>query len=375
MKTRVLVLYGGRSAEREVSRVSAASIVSALDPERYTVVPMHISPEGRWELGADGSLFGTQGNQPRLERLADSGSEVAIEVSPPASLASRLNIDVVFPVLHGPYGEDGTIQGLLEMAGVPYVGCGVLGSAVGMDKIMMKRAFVAAQLPVLPWIEHRAGRSIAALQTQVEGSIGYPCFVKPANMGSSVGITAVHDAAGFAEAVRTAEAFDEWVLVEAAAHQPREIEVAVLGDEPPESSVPGEIRPGAEFYTYEDKYEGDSAALVIPAAIDEHEAHAVQQLAKDAFEACRLESIARVDCFYEERRSDGSTGRGWLVNEVNTMPGFTATSMYPKLWEASGVTYSQLVERLITHAIERFNRRNARAGNTRSSDVTIPTTN
>ncbi len=353
---RVVVLYGGRSAEREVSRVSAASVVKALDSTRYEVSLIHIAADGTWELGSEPQLAaGTLA-------LPDSGEAQSVVISPREARREVFNDAVIFPVLHGPFGEDGTIQGLLEIADVPYVGCGVLGSAVGMDKIMMKRAFRAAGLPVSRWVEHRAGRSLAALQAEVEAAFGYPCFVKPANMGSSVGISKVEAADGFAAAVAEAERYDEWVLTEEAIHQPREIEVAILGDEPPEASVPGEIRPAAAFYTYEDKYQDAAAALLIPADLDDSMTATVQTLARQAFAACRLDAIARVDCFLEEERADGSPGRGLLVNEVNTMPGFTSISMYPKLWEASGVPYSQLLDRLIALAIERHDRRSARSG-------------
>ncbi|MGB2756978.1 MAG: D-alanine--D-alanine ligase family protein [Acidimicrobiia bacterium] len=357
MKTRVVVLYGGRSAEREVSRVSAASILAALDRDRYEPVLVHIDSNGQWLVAEEPTSLDAGASSP-FRTLPDVGVPAELVVSRPNALAEALGVDVVFPVLHGPYGEDGTIQGLLEMANVPYVGCGVLGSAVGMDKIMAKRAMIAAGLPVTGWIEHRAGRSMTALQDEVERQFGYPCFVKPANMGSSVGISRVTDASSFAAAVTEAERYDEWILVEEGLHCPREIEVGILGDEPPRASVPGEIRPGAEFYTYSDKYEADSAQLLVPAALDAFETAKVEALAIAAFTACRLNAIARVDCFLEEQRADGGPGRGWFVNEVNTMPGFTSISMYPKLWEATGVSYTELIDQLIALAFERFGRRN-----------------
>lgn len=360
MKTRVLVLYGGRSAEREVSRISAASILSALDLNRYEPVLVCITSDGRWVL-CEAPALEPQGDR-TISPLPETGTDIDLVVSGPSAFTRSLNIDVVFPVLHGPYGEDGTLQGLLEMANVAYVGCGVLGSAVGMDKIMARRAVRAAGLPASGWVEHRSGRSIEALQADVEAAFGYPCFVKPANMGSSVGITRVADARAFREAVELAEHYDEWVLVEEEVHRPREIEVGILGDEPPQVSVAGEIRPGAEFYTYADKYEADAAQLIIPAALDPAAAAEVEALAVAAFTACRLNAIARVDCFLEETRADGSPGRGWFVNEVNTLPGFTDVSMYPKLWEASGVATPELIDRLITLAFERFAQRSARAG-------------
>lgn len=367
MKTRVLVLYGGRSAEREVSRVSAASILSALDRDRYEPVLVCISANGRW-LQCEVPVAGSPGHG-AYSSLLEDGAEIDVVVSGPNAFPKALNVDVVFPVLHGPYGEDGTVQGLLEMANVPYVGCGVLGSAVGMDKIMAKRALRAAGLPVSEWVEHRAGRPIEALQAEVEKSFGYPCFVKPANMGSSVGITRVGGPAAFHEAVALAEGYDEWVLIEEGVHRPREIEVGILGDEPPRASVAGEIRPGAEFYTYADKYEENAAELLIPAELSAADRATVEELAIAAFTACRLNAIARVDCFLESDHADGSPGRGWFVNEVNTMPGFTAVSMYPKLWEASRVSYSDLIDQLIDSAFERFEGRSRRAGAARENAV------
>jgi D-alanine-D-alanine ligase len=280
-------------------------------------------------------------------------------------------VDVAFPLLHGPYGEDGTVQGLLELAGLPYVGSGVLGSAVGMDKVMMKRAFTACGLVTPRYIALRdsgpspaspdAGLGVTKADLdRCEAELGYPCFVKPANLGSSVGVSKAADRAGLEEAVEVAFRFDEWILVEEGIAG-REIEVAVLGDRPPEASLPGEIVPGADFYTYEDKYVDGAAELRAPTDLDPDRSAEVRRLAVEAFKACRCEAMARVDFFLED------PGRGFLANEVNTIPGFTPISMYPRLWEASGVPYPELLDRLVALALERHERRAARAGRPRQS--------
>jgi D-alanine-D-alanine ligase len=284
--------------------------------------------------------------------MSESAELVRLDAA--ASLGS---IDVVFPLLHGPYGEDGTVQGLLELAGLPYVGAGVLGSAVGMDKVMMKRAFVACGLPIPAHVALREDFDKADLD-RVEETLGYPCFVKPSNLGSSVGVSRAAGRRELEEAVDVALRFDEWVLVEEAITG-REIEVAVLGDRPPEASRPGEIIPGADFYTYEDKYLDDRAQLRAPAELDDGATTEVRRLAVAAFEACRCEGMARVDFFLED------PGRGFLVNEVNTIPGFTPISMYPKLWEVSGLPYAALLDRLVALALERHERRRRRAGRPR----------
>jgi D-alanine-D-alanine ligase len=268
-------------------------------------------------------------------------------------------VDVVFPLLHGPYGEDGTVQGLLELADLPYVGSGVVGSAVGMDKVMMKRAFAAGGLPTPRHLVHRDGHDVVAFADAVESELGLPCFVKPANMGSSVGVAKAHDRAELDAAIDAAAAFDEWVLAEEAVGG-REIEVGILGDDPPLASVPGEVVPGAEFYDYADKYEAGRAQILVPAPLDDARRDEVRALAVRAFEACRLDAMARVDFFFEEG------GRGFLVNEVNSIPGFTPISQYPMLWEASGVPYPALIDRLVDLAIARHARRARRAGRQRA---------
>jgi D-alanine-D-alanine ligase len=375
-KIRVLLLFGGRSAEHDVSRVSAVAAAAALDPARYEIIPVGITTEGRWVLAheARALLAGPRDALPGA--FAVEGSLVA-EIPDPEQPAlvpldtggartpeGGLEFDVVLPLLHGPYGEDGTVQGLFELAGVPYVGSGVVGSAVGMDKVMMKRAFAAEGLPMVAHLVHREGRDRVSLRDRVARELGYPCFVKPANMGSSVGVSKVGEPAGLDAALDQALEYDEWVVLEEGVVA-REIEVGVLGDDEPETSVPGEIVPGGEFYTYADKYEDDTARLLAPAPLGEAETAEVRALAAAAFAACRLEGMARVDFFFEEHRRDGAPGRGFLVNEVNTIPGFTPISMFPRLWALSGVPYPELLDRLIDHARARHARRARRAGRQR----------
>jgi D-alanine-D-alanine ligase len=358
-RLRVVLLFGGRSAEHEVSCTSAVAVARALDPKRYEVIPVAITRDGRWQLAGEAHAAIEAGRWPSA--FPTRGDPVRISDSAPARLEGTSTggpIDVVFPLLHGPYGEDGTVQGLLELAGIPYVGSGVLGSAVGMDKVMMKRAFVACGLPTPAHVALRAGTFTAADVDGAVEQLGFPCFVKPANLGSSVGVSKVHSRSRLEEAVDVALGFDEWILIEEAIAG-REIEVAVLGDLEPQASLPGEIIPGAEFYSYEDKYIDDRAGLVAPADLEPQATEAVRRLAVAAFQACRCEGMARVDFFYEPQ------GRGWLVNEVNTIPGFTAISMYPKLWEVSGLSYPDLIDRLVELALERHRRREERAGRQR----------
>lgn len=358
-KTRVMLIFGGRSAEHDVSRVTAVAVARALDPARYEIVPVAITREGQWLLADAARELIARDPAALPAALEVEGSQLdqlGGAVSRPGS--GGLGVDVVFPLLHGPYGEDGTIQGLLELADLPYVGSGVLGSAVGMDKVMMKRAFSACGLPQADYLALRDGADRSEFAERVIAELGLPCFVKPANMGSSVGVSKANDRAELDAAMELALEFDEWIIAEEAV-EGREIEVAVLGDAPAEASVPGEIVPGAEFYTYADKYEDGAADLLAPAPIDEARTAEVRALAVRAFDAVRGEGMARVDFFFEEH------GRGFLVNEVNTIPGFTPISMYPMLWEVSGLPYSELLDRLISLAIERRARRAQRAGRQR----------
>ena len=361
----MLLLFGGRSAEHDVSRATAVSVAAALDRDRYEVLPVAITTDGRWLLNRDAQVL-LDGARDALPRAFDIAGTAVVPSADPtraelvvAETATSLAVDVVFPVLHGPYGEDGTVQGLFELAGLPYVGAGVLASALGMDKIAMKRTFAACGLPQPDYLEFRDGGSPAEFCQRAEATLGLPCFVKPANMGSSVGVSKAHDRAELEAAVSLALEYDEWILAEEAVTG-REIEIAILGDDPPTASVAGEIVPGEEFYSYADKYESDRSQLLVPAPLTAVQLGEVQALAIRAFQACRGEAMARVDFFLREDREPA-----FLVNELNTIPGFTPISMYPKLWEASGVPYPALVDRLVDLAIARHARREKRAGRQR----------
>ena len=360
-RLRVGVLYGGRSGEHEVSVVSASSIVRHLDPDRYDVVPIRIGKDGRWLVVGDapatpsaGEVIGSlpeAGDEAHL--VAYPGPETLLRIERPApggsALVSGLGLDVIFPVLHGPYGEDGTIQGLLELAGVPYVGAGVLGSAVSMDKAVMKTLFAAASLPQVTYVAAlgAAWRSAPDKITQRVDALGYPVFVKPANLGSSVGISKVHGQDELAGAMATALAFDRKVVIEVGVQHAREFECAVLGNDDPRASVAGEIVSSREFYDYEAKYLDNGVRLLIPAPVSEEVATDIRRMALAAFRAAEACGMARVD-FLMSR-----DGGPLLVNEINTIPGFTTVSMYPKLWEASGLPYGDLLSELIALAIER----------------------
>ena len=335
-RIRVAVLFGGRSSEHEVSIRSAASIISALDGQRYAAIPIAIERSGRWlEPEPSAGLFPPD--------IAAKCSLEPLEVCHEPGRSQ--GFDVVFPVLHGPFGEDGRVQGLLDMADVPYVGAGVLGSACGMDKDVMKRLFRERRLPTLPHVALSRGDT-SGRHREIEERIGYPAFVKPANLGSSVGIRRVGDRKGLVTAREYAGEFDRKIIVEPAVDA-REIECAVLGNDEPQASLPGEIVVRDGFYDYDTKYVTDDAELVVPARLEPDQVQAIQGLAVDAFRALDCAGLARVDFFIEN-----STGQV-LVNEVNTMPGFTSISMFPRMWEASGLTYSKLIERLIELAFLR----------------------
>ena len=369
-RRRVLLLFGGRSAEHDVSRVTAAAVAGALDPDRYEVVPVAITTEGRWLLASEARAALEAGRDALPAEFRVEGAPVT-EAPDPAEPAlvpldrdaadapAPTDVDVVLPLLHGPYGEDGTVQGLFELADLPYVGAGVLGSALAMDKRAMKAAFAAAALPHARWLAFRDGHDARAFADRVGTEFGYPCFVKPANMGSSVGVSKAHDRRELDDAIVAALDYDEWILAEEAIVG-REIEVGILGDDPPEASVPGEVVPGAEFYTYADKYEDDAVQLLTPAPLSDAQTTKVRDLAVQAFEACCGEAMARVDFFLNE-------DRGFLVNEVNTIPGFTPASQYPRMWAASGVDYAALLDRLIDLAVARHERRARRAGRQRGA--------
>jgi len=348
----LVVLFGGESAEHDVSCTTAAHVLRAADPERYSITPIGIGRDGQWAVAEQARVALSKGAEHLPGRLDPEGEPISPSpmLERVAGTTSTTTQTVVLPLLHGPMGEDGTVQGLLELAGVAYVGTGVLGSAVAMDKAMAKEVLSAAGVPQA---RHRAlaEHEIHDLALQrVIDDLGLPVFVKPANMGSSVGVSKAETAEALREAVTFALEYDEMIVVEEAVHG-REIEVAVLGNEQPEASLPGEIVPGDEFYSYEDKYVTDGAQLLVPAPLPDDAVEEVRELAVRAFRALRCEGLSRVDFFYEEQ------GRGFLCNEVNTMPGFTPISMYPKLWIQSGVTYSELIDRLVDLAIERRHRR------------------
>jgi D-alanine-D-alanine ligase len=343
-RIRLVVLFGGMSAEHDVSCVTASHVLRAVDPDHYDLVPVGITHDGEWVLSESTALALADGIDALPESLDPTGS--ALEPLGTVTPQVPGQQVVVLPLMHGPFGEDGTVQGLLELADVPYVGAGVLGSAVCMDKAMAK--VVTAQAGIAQ-AKHLAARDVdvdVAFLDRVEAELGLPVFVKPANLGSSVGISKAHDRAELQAALDLALAYDDWVVVEEAIVG-REIEVAVLGNAEPGASVPGEIRPSKEFYDYEDKYATGAAELLIPAPLTDEQTAEVRALALAAFKALRVDGMARVDFFFEEG------GRGFLLNEVNTLPGFTPISMYPSLWAASGVSYPELVDELVRLALER----------------------
>jgi len=365
-KLRVGVLFGGRSGEHEVSLASARSVMDAIDRRKYEVVPIGITKEGRWLLGGDPwrtlraqAVYALgPGDEPAVEALPDPGATSESPLLPatpetaplrPAEWLGRL--DVIFPLLHGPYGEDGTVQGLLELADIPYVGCGVASSAVGMDKALMKAIFRAEGLPVVNYLVVKRRdweRSPEAIIDLIERELGYPCFAKPANLGSSVGISKIHDRSEVAAALNLAARYDRKILVEWAVPQAREIECSVLGNDEPIASVVGEIIPSREFYSYEAKYLDDASELLIPAPLPPEVSEQVRDLAVRAFLALDCAGLARVD-FLVERDTHAI-----YLNELNTIPGFTPISMYPKLWEATGLSYPELIDRLIQLALDRY---------------------
>jgi D-alanine-D-alanine ligase len=345
-KLRVGILFGGKSGEHEVSLRSAASIAAALDKDRYDIVPIGITNQGRWLGPAESARMLPAA---RAASEAESAAESGVIGGLPATLSldpgETRHLDVVFPVLHGTFGEDGTVQGLLELAGLPYVGAGVLGSAAGMDKDVMKRLFRDNGLPVVEWILLLRS-DLSGARERVEREFHYPVFVKPANLGSSVGVSKAHDAQELEQALELAASFDRRIIVERAVDV-RELECSVLGNDKPMASVSGEIVPAGEFYDYEAKYVNADSQLLIPAPISAEQSAELRDIACRAFLAVDCAGMARVDCFLER-----GTGKIFL-NEINTIPGFTSISMYPKLWEASGIPYAELLDRLIALALER----------------------
>jgi len=383
-KLRVGILFGGRSGEHEVSLLSAASVVNAIDKTKYEVVPVGITKDGRWVTAGDAErlLTGKAPEEGKHLRAGDpettpgaavlaAGESVVVPPEPAhrggGSLAPfqtdavlrrasdrAINVDVIFPVLHGTFGEDGTIQGLLELADIPYVGAGVLGSAAGMDKDVMKSLFIAAGLPIVKHVTILRGdwdENPKKTEKLVESKVKYPMFVKPANLGSSVGISKAHNRRELGPAIYEAAKFDRKIVIEqgvgGSKQKAREIECSVLGNDKPAASLPGEIVPGKEFYDYTAKYLDEGSELIIPAKLTKAETKKVQELAIKAFRAVDCSGLARVDFLMDPKT------RKLYVNEINTMPGFTAISMYPKLWAASGLGYADLIDRLIQLGIER----------------------
>lgn len=352
-KIKVGVIFGGRSGEHEVSLESARSVMQALDRDKYDVIPIGIDKHGRWLSGdVMAALTGGGTGQPAA-LLPDPQSSALLQVDQPeahtAVLSQVAQLDVIFPVLHGPYGEDGTVQGLLELANLPYVGAGVVGSAVGMDKAMFKYVMTANGLPVLPWqfvLQSEWQEQETAVLERIETALAYPVFTKPANLGSSVGISKCHNRAELSAGLQEAAAYDRRIVVEQGIDA-RELEIAVLGNDKPIASIVGEVRPRREFYDYVAKYVSDDSDLFIPADIPPETAVAAQELAIRAYKAIDCAGLGRADMLL-----DTHTGNLY-VNEINTIPGFTRISMYPKLWEASGLSYPELLDKLIELALER----------------------
>lgn len=349
-KIKVALIFGGQSGEHEVSVLSARSVMKALEESGYDLIPVGITKEGKWLNAGESKAMLTGGK----EEGRDQEERSLDAVWKPALFSLPEEIDVVFPLLHGPNGEDGTVQGLLQLAGLPYVGAGVLASAVGMDKVMMKNLFAQAGIPqakYLSFLRRDLGRRLDEVIAEIEGKLGYPCFVKPANLGSSVGISKAKGREGLVRALQLAARYDRKVIVEENIPA-REIEIGVLGNDDPIVSVPGEILAGNEFYDYEAKYQEGKSQLVIPAKVTKEEGEKLRELAIRAFRAIDGSGLARVDFFLHKETGE------ILVNEINTMPGFTPFSMYPLLWQHSGLSYKELIDRLIQLALERYEEKN-----------------
>ena len=351
-RTKVMVLMGGRSGEHEVSLSSARSILSTLDPQKYEIIPVGISPEGVWFTSPDPLAdleTGQTGDRTRVTLLPYPGSRTLYAMSG-SQFETLAELDVVFPALHGTFGEDGTLQGMLELADLPYVGAGVLGSAVGMDKVLFKDVMRAHDIPVLPSIfttRDQLEKNLPEVISRTESSLPYPIFTKPANLGSSVGVTKCRSRSDLMEGLMEAARYDRRVLVEKGLENPREIELSVLGNAAPTASLPGEIIPHEDFYSYHAKYQDDSSELVIPAPLPKGTIQSLQEMALRAYQAVDCAGMARVD-FLLDRQTDQV-----YLGEINTIPGFTRISMYPKLWAASGIPYAGLLDQLIQLALER----------------------
>jgi len=360
-KIRVGIIFGGKSGEHEVSFCSASSIIKAIDKDKYTVVPIGITKEGRWISPQDSVLA--------LQSGKIKGKSTVILVNDPSGRAlvridnnQRLDkssalerLDVIFPVLHGPYGEDGTVQGLLELADIPYVGAGVTASAISMDKDLMKTIFKQRDLPILKWMTIKRKewqKDKEEILSLIQDDFEYPLFVKPTNLGSSVGITKVHKKEELEKAIDLASSYDRKILIEEGLEEAREIECSVLGNDEPQTSVVGEVKPAGEFYDYDSKYIDKETQLIVPADLPDGVSRKVQEIALRAFKAVDAAGMARVDFFVSKKENK------IYLSEINTIPGFTSVSMYPRLWEASSIPYSELIDRLIQLALERYQDKN-----------------
>jgi len=353
-KIRLGIIYGGKSSEHEVSLRTALSIIKAVDPAKYEITPVYVQLDGNWTKGNAIAGAIDRVDALRLSESQSAASELKPVPQPSTAQAAPVlalgrDVDVIFPVIHGPNGEDGTVQGLLELANIPYVGAGVLASAVGMDKWMMKNVFAQAGLPQVHYIgllRSRWERERDAVIQEIEQHLGYPCFVKPANMGSSVGISKAKDRDGLIAALDLAAQFDRRLVVEQFV-KARELEIGVLGNEQVVTSVVGEVVAAKEFYDYEAKYKGAGTELQIPAQVPQHVAEAIAHMAVRAFQAIDGTGLSRVDFFWDEAHDQ------LYINEINTMPGFTPFSMYPMMFQAAGIHYSELIDRLVQLALER----------------------
>jgi D-alanine-D-alanine ligase len=359
-KIRIGIVFGGRSGEHEISIKSAASVIAALPRGEFEITAIGITKTGKFAGIAEMESMLPPGLMSRVHHrplLEAHGASLTVSSGRIArTIHSRKPPQIIFPLLHGPYGEDGTIQGLMELAGLPYVGCGVLASAVGMDKDVMKRLFIQAKLPVAPFrtvFSRDLKNGIRSLRKSLEKELGYPMFSKPANLGSSVGICKIHDGKEFEDAVLHSAQFDSKVVIEKGIDA-RELECAILGNEDPQASVVGEVFPAHEFYDYDAKYNNADSRLEIPARIEKRKSEEIRSLAIQSFKAIGGSGLARVDFFLERR-----TGKTW-INEINTMPGFTPISMYTKLWQASGIPFEQLVRNLVRLGLERFEEQKSR---------------
>lgn len=360
-KLKVGIIFGGRSGEHEVSYCSATSIMKAINKDKYTVVPIGITKEGRWispEETAQALQSGRIEGKSTVILLNNPSYNNLIRIDNNQKLkkdTSEGKLDVIFPVLHGPYGEDGTVQGLLELANIPYVGAGVAASAISMDKELMKTIFKQKGLPIVKWLTIKRKdwyKSKEEILSLIQNSFKYPLFVKPTNLGSSVGITKVHEAKELEKAIDLASSYDRKILVEQGLEGVKEIECSILGNDEPRASVVGEVKPAGEFYDYDSKYIDEATQLIVPADLPEEVSRKVQEIALRAFKAIDAAGMARVDFFVTKKENK------IYLNEINTIPGFTSVSMYPRMWEASGISYTDLIDRLIQLALERYQDKN-----------------